>query len=76
MATTKGNQVAISGYLEPKMAAGLDALCQSTRVPKAEYLREAVGDLLQKHGIEWTRERRADGRGNVHTAKRKKRAKA
>lgn len=52
MATKKGNQVAISGYLEPQVAADLEKLCAYTRIPKTEYLREAVSDLLKKYARE------------------------
>ena len=37
-------------YLEPEKAALLDDLALSTRIPKAALLREAVDDLLAKHG--------------------------
>jgi hypothetical protein len=37
-------------YLEPEKAALLDDLAAATRVPKAVLLREAVDDLLVKHG--------------------------
>lgn len=71
MPTKKGNQVAVSGYLEPKMAGALDELCRKTRVPKAEYLREAISDLLSKYEV--TRARATSGPPrNVHTVRRKK----
>jgi len=37
-------------YLEPDRAALLDELAIETRIPKAVLLREAVDDLLMKHG--------------------------
>jgi predicted DNA-binding protein len=37
-------------YLEPEKAELLDALAAETRIPKAVLLREAVDDLLTKHG--------------------------
>lgn len=37
-------------YLEPSKADQLDALSAETRIPKAVLLREAVDDLLKKHG--------------------------
>jgi hypothetical protein len=37
-------------YLEPEKAALLDDLAANTRIPKAALLREAVDDLLTKHG--------------------------
>jgi predicted DNA-binding protein len=37
-------------YLDPEKAALLDALSAETRIPKAVLLREAVDDLLTKHG--------------------------
>jgi len=38
-------------YLEPEKAEALDALAKATRIPKAALLREAVDDLLVKHGV-------------------------
>jgi len=37
-------------YLDPEKAVLLDALSAETRIPKAVLLREAVDDLLIKHG--------------------------
>lgn len=37
-------------YLEPAKADLLDELAGKTRIPKAALLREAVDDLLAKHG--------------------------
>jgi predicted DNA-binding protein len=37
-------------YLEPERAKLLDELAADTRIPKAVLLREAVDDLLTKHG--------------------------
>jgi hypothetical protein len=37
-------------YLEPEKADLLDALATETRIAKAVLLREAVDDLLTKHG--------------------------
>jgi hypothetical protein len=37
-------------YLEPEKAALLGDLAATTRIPKAVLLREAVDDLLAKHG--------------------------
>jgi predicted DNA-binding protein len=37
-------------YLEPEKAQLLDELSAETRIPKAVLLREAVDDLLMKHG--------------------------
>lgn len=37
-------------YLEPDKAELLDALAADTRIAKAVLLREAVEDLLIKHG--------------------------
>lgn len=37
-------------YLEPEKAALLSELSAETRIPKAVLLREAVDDLLTKHG--------------------------
>jgi len=38
-------------YLEPEKAQQLDDLARRTRIPKAVLLREAVDDLLLKHGV-------------------------
>lgn len=37
-------------YLEPEKAVLLNELAAKTRIPKAVLLREAVDDLLAKHG--------------------------
>jgi Ribbon-helix-helix domain len=37
-------------YLEPHKSGLLDELAADTRIPKAVLLREAVDDLLLKHG--------------------------
>jgi predicted DNA-binding protein len=37
-------------YLEPEQADSLDLLAKESRIPKAVLLREAVDDLLIKHG--------------------------
>jgi predicted DNA-binding protein len=37
-------------YLEPERAELLDELAAETRIAKAVLLREAVDDLLMKHG--------------------------
>lgn len=39
-------------YLEPEQAGNLKQLSELTRVPQAEYLREAVSDLLKKYAKE------------------------
>ena len=39
----------VLAYLRPEQAAALDRLSKATRVPKSEYLREAVDDLLGKY---------------------------
>lgn len=38
-------------YLDQDKAALLDQLSERTRIPKAVLLREAVDDLLVKHGL-------------------------
>jgi predicted DNA-binding protein len=38
-------------YLDPEKAELLNQLAASTRIPKAVLLREAVDDLLAKHGL-------------------------
>lgn len=37
-------------YLAPEKAALLDRLAAETRIPKAALMREAIDDLLAKHG--------------------------
>lgn len=37
-------------WLEPNQAERLDQLARTTRIAKAVLLREAVDDLLAKHG--------------------------
>lgn len=45
----KGNQTAITGYFDPDVAEQLKKLSETTRVPQAVYLREALDDLLKKY---------------------------
>jgi predicted DNA-binding protein len=47
----KTTQRAFSVYLPPEIAAKFEDLAASTRIPKAELLREAVTDLLSKHKV-------------------------
>lgn len=49
MATMKGKRVLTSIYLDPPTIEALRILKDHTRIPMAEYLREAVDDLLKKH---------------------------
>lgn len=42
-------------YLDPDKKAALAELSRATRVTQAEYLREAVDDVLQKHRRELRR---------------------
>lgn len=50
MATMKGNQRLVSLYIEPGVHDSLKELSKETRIPVAAFLREAVDDLLAKHG--------------------------
>jgi predicted DNA-binding protein len=49
----KGNQRLVSLYIEPRVHEALKDLSKSTRIPVAAYLREAVDDLLTKHGVKF-----------------------
>jgi predicted DNA-binding protein len=51
MATMKGRREMTSIYLRPEVLAALRALSARTDIPMAHYLREAVEDLLSKHGV-------------------------
>ena len=51
MVTMKGKRVLTSLYLDPPVHKALRQLSESTRVPAAAYLREAVEDLLKKYGV-------------------------
>jgi len=51
MATMKGLRETTSIYLRPGVLDALRRLSEQTDVPVAHYLREAVDDLLAKHGI-------------------------
>jgi predicted DNA-binding protein len=44
-----GNQVKITSYYSISQITALDKLSEKTRVPKAEYLREALEELLKKY---------------------------
>jgi Ribbon-helix-helix domain len=45
-----GKQVRIVSYYSPEAMERLKGLSESTRVPQAAYLREALDDVLHKHG--------------------------
>lgn len=45
----KGNQVQMTSYYDPSAIAHLRALSETTRIPQAAYLREALDDLLSKY---------------------------
>ncbi len=45
----KGRQVQVMGYYPPELAGQLTTLSESTRIPKAALLREALEDLLTKY---------------------------
>ncbi len=51
MVTMKGRRVLTSLYLDPPVQKALRQLSETTRVPAAVYLREAVADLLKKYGV-------------------------
>lgn len=51
MVTMKGKRVLTSLYLDPPVHKALRQLSETTRVPAAAYLREAVEDLLKKYGV-------------------------
>jgi predicted DNA-binding protein len=51
MTTMKGRRETTSIYLRPGILEALRDLSEATDVPVAHYLREAVDDLLVKHGI-------------------------
>lgn len=44
-----GKQIKMVSYYSPEAAEHLTKLSETTRVPKAEYLREALDDLLKKY---------------------------
>jgi hypothetical protein len=64
----------ILAYLDPDVLAALNALAKETRIPRAVLIREAVDDLLAKHGkIVFEKKRATSGPPrNVHTAKSRK----
>lgn len=43
------NRVATTVYLEREQADALKCLSESTRVTQADYIREALDDLLKKY---------------------------
>lgn len=44
-----GKQIKVVSYYPPESVEQLSRLSEATRVPKAEYLREALADLLKKY---------------------------
>jgi hypothetical protein len=63
----KKTQIAM--YVEPEQMTELKELSAQTGVPMQVYLRRGLTQILE---LEWQRVRRADGKGNVHTARVKK----
>jgi predicted DNA-binding protein len=51
MPTMKGRRVLTSLYLDPPVHKALKQLSETSRVPVAVYLREAIADLLSKYGV-------------------------
>ncbi|MES9887283.1 MAG: ribbon-helix-helix domain-containing protein [Candidatus Sedimenticola sp. 6PFRAG1] len=49
MAAKKGNRVVTTVYLNPEQLEALKRLNKNTRVPIAEYFREAVDMVLEKY---------------------------
>jgi predicted DNA-binding protein len=43
-------KVCTTVYLTQEQVEALKALSEKTRVPQSEYIREAVSDVLKKHG--------------------------
>ena len=54
----KGTQTPITSYYDPGAAKQLKILSDSTRVPQAAYLREALDDLLKKYALTLSKARR------------------
>ena len=46
-----GHQIKVVSYYQPSQIAALNKLAETTRVRKAEYLREALDDLLKKYTL-------------------------
>lgn len=61
MGTMKGKQAATSIYLLPEVLLAVQTLSKRTRIPMAALLREAVDDLLEKHGESVAIRRRKPG---------------
>jgi hypothetical protein len=47
----KGRRTVTSVYLRPEVLLALQNLSASTDIPMAHYLRRAVDEFLEKHGI-------------------------
>jgi len=52
MASKRGKRVVTTVYLNPEQLANLKLLHKVTRVPMAEYLREAVDLVLERYAKE------------------------
>jgi len=46
-----GNQLKLASYYPPELVQQLKRLSDTTRVPQAVYLREALEDLLKKYAV-------------------------
>jgi predicted DNA-binding protein len=62
MAAMKGLRESASIYLRPGVLDALRKLSAQTDIPVAQYLREAVDDLLVKHAIKVPAPRKAKSR--------------
>ena len=51
MTHMKGKRAVTTIYLRPEVLKALQGLSKRNDIPMAQYLREAVDDLLAKHGI-------------------------
>lgn len=52
------NRIATTVYLEREQAEALKALSEASRVAQANYVREAIDDLLKKYARELRKARK------------------
>lgn len=51
----KGRRAVTTIYLRPEVLKALQNLSEQRDIPMAQFLREAVDDLLAKHNVKATR---------------------
>lgn len=57
----QGKLVSVVFRLPRAKSDAVDALAKETRIRRSEFLREAIADVLRKHGVEASHAEKLDG---------------